>query len=597
MPIEAVLLAFQVKLDELQVSAGHLRSSQAFSAITLAAAVLLFAALAYVAVRQGRIPLWYSSVSLPIAALSARRYKRSRDAAVKVSRLANWYSRAVDRIQGRWPGAGVKGEGFSDSDHPYAQGLHLFGEGSLFELLCTVRTAIGRRRLAAILLEPPPVKEIAARQDAIRELRPMLDLREQIALLGEGFHDVEWKTFAAWLESPAMAVNKALRLCLLFTSSLLTSLVLAGFCRLLPWSGILFWLAILFCLHSAVGFVFKTRVTRIIDYVRSLGAEIRTLREGLELLRQHRFRSAKLADLAQPLQDGQALRSLRKLERMVNALNQRDKDWFYGPSFVVLYATQMVISIECWRAKYGEALLDWLNVWGEFEALNALAQYAYEHPDDIFPEFVTGDVLLDAQEFGHPLLDAETCVRNHLTLGASRRFCIVSGSNMAGKSTLLRAIGLNAVLAATGAPVRAKHLRLSPLAICTSISITDSLLNGKSKFLAEIERIRQTMDIAGQDRPVLFLIDEIFSGTNSLDRRAAVESVVRALLETGAVGLISTHDLALTEIADLPELGGLNLHMASRSGSDPLDFDYQLKPGVSTETNAAAIARLAGIPV
>lgn len=394
-----------------------------------------------------------------------------------------------------------------------------------------------------------------------------------------------------------MAVNKPLRLCLLLTSSLLASLVLACFCKLLPWSAGLPYLAILFCLHSGVGFVFKTRVSRVLDSVRSLGAEIRALREGLELLRQQGFSSAKLAALKHPLQDGQALKSLRKLERMLNALNQRNKDWFYGPSFALLYATQMAMAIESWRAQHGEALPEWLDAWGEFEALNALAQYAYEHPDDTFPEFVTGDVLFDAQEFGHPLLAAETCVRNNLTLGAGRRFCVISGSNMAGKSTLLRAIGLNAVLAAAGAPVRAKYLRLSSLAICTSISVTDSLLNGRSRFLAEIERIRQTMDTASQGRPVFFLIDEIFSGTNSRDRRAAAESVVRALLGTGAIGLISTHDLALTEIAGLPELEGLNVHMASRLGFDPLDFDYRLKPGVSTETNAAAIARLAGIPV
>jgi hypothetical protein len=482
MPIEAVLLAFQVKLDELQVSAGHLRSSQAFSAITLAAAVLLFAALAYVAVRQGRIPLWYPSVSVPIAALSARRYKRSGDAAAKVSRLINWYSRAIDRVQGRWRGAGTKGEEFSDSTHPYAQGLHLFGEGSLFELLCTVRTAIGRRRLADFLLDAPPPEETAIRQDAIRELRPRLDLREKAVLLGEDFHDAKWETFAEWLGSPMMAINKSFRLCLLLTSSLLTSLVLARFCKFLPSNDVLFWLAILFCLHSTIGFFFKARVTRVIDRVRSLGSEIHTLREGLELLSRQRFRSAKLAALAQPLQDGQALKSLRKLGRLINALNQRNKDWFYGPSFVVLYATQMVIAIESWRAKYGEALLEWLNAWGEFEALNALAQYAYEHPDDTFPEFATGEALLDAQEFGHPLLNTETCVRNNLTLGAGRQFCIVSGSNMAGKSTLLCAIGLNAVLAAAGAPVRAKSLRLSPVAICTSIAITDSLLNGNPGF-------------------------------------------------------------------------------------------------------------------
>jgi DNA mismatch repair ATPase MutS len=168
---------------------------------------------------------------------------------------------------------------------------------------------------------------------------------------------------------------------------------------------------------------------------------------------------------------------------------------------------------------------------------------------------------------------------------------------MSGKSTLLRAIGLNAVLAFAGAPVRAGTLRLSGLSPIASISITDSLLNGKSKFLAEVERLRQAIESAVPNRPVLFLIDEIFSGTNSRDRRIAAEAVIRTLVNQGAIGALSTHDLALTEIANSPGMSGVNVHMGSKHERDPMDFDYLLKPGVTEETNALAIARLAGVPV
>jgi len=168
---------------------------------------------------------------------------------------------------------------------------------------------------------------------------------------------------------------------------------------------------------------------------------------------------------------------------------------------------------------------------------------------------------------------------------------------MTGKSTLLRAIGVNAVLALAGAPVRARSLRLSHCAICASISVGDSLLNGKSKFLAEVERVRQTLELAKGERPVLFLIDEIFGGTNSRDRRVVAESVVRALSGFGAIGALSTHDLALTGIAERTELHGCNVHMGSRDGAGPLDFDYRLKPGVTQESNALDIARMVGIVV
>jgi DNA mismatch repair ATPase MutS len=168
---------------------------------------------------------------------------------------------------------------------------------------------------------------------------------------------------------------------------------------------------------------------------------------------------------------------------------------------------------------------------------------------------------------------------------------------MSGKSTFLRAIGLNAVLAFAGAPVRAHALRLSGLSIVASMSLVDSLLNGKSKFMAEVDRLRQAIESAAQDRPVLFLVDEIFSGTNSRDRRIAAESVVRTLVNRGAIGALSTHDLALTEIASTEGMCGVNVHMGSRDERDPMDFDYRLKPGITQEANALAIARMAGVPV
>jgi DNA mismatch repair ATPase MutS len=264
---------------------------------------------------------------------------------------------------------------------------------------------------------------------------------------------------------------------------------------------------------------------------------------------------------------------------------------------LLLFATQLCLSIEHWRIQHGEALRAWLDAWAEFEALNALANYAYENAENTFPEFSTREARFEAEALGHPLIPDASCVRNDVHLNRESRFYLVSGSNMSGKTTLLRAIGLNAVLAFAGAPVRARVLRLSRLSVCASLSVVDSLLNGKSKFMAEVDRLRQILEAATRDVSVLFLIDEIFGGTNSRDRRAAAEAVVRTLVNRGAIGALSTHDLALSEIADLEELGGVNVHTGSRDGRDPMDFDYRLKPGVTNEANALAIARMAGVPV
>ena len=213
------------------------------------------------------------------------------------------------------------------------------------------------------------------------------------------------------------------------------------------------------------------------------------------------------------------------------------------------------MAVEHWRIEHGADLRVWLDAWAEFEALNALANYSYENPGNTFPEFSSEETKFEAEALGHPLLSGASCVRNDIQLNQDSRFYVVSGSNMSGKSTLLRTIGLNAVLAFAGAPVRARALRLSRLSVCASLSVVDSLLSGKSKFMAEVDRLRQTIQTAGEGASVLFLIDEIFGGTNSRDRRVAAEAVVRTLVNRGAIGALSTHDLALSEIAAL-ELRG-----------------------------------------
>ncbi len=548
------------------------------------------------AVRQ-QVAFWWPSVPIPVVAASARRYARHRQSRSRITRLRRFYSQALERVRGNWAGNGVSGDEFADSEHVYSRDLHIFGEGSLFELLCTTRTAIGRRGLAGYLLAAPPMEETLLRQQAVRELERRSDVREQLAVLGAfEFSESKAETFETWLNLPPFRFSKILRVTAFITSSMVAILLLAGISVALPWrSQIEIWIAPLVLFHTAVGLIFRERVNQMIEPLRSLSFETRVLRDGLQLMERTEWESDKLRSLASRVRN--ASRSVRKLERLLNALNERNKEWFYLPSLLLLLGTQLCMAIEQWRVENGTALQTWLGAWAEFEALNSLAGYAHENPASTFPEFSTGtDARFKAQALGHPLLPEDACVLNDVNLSTQCRFYVVSGSNMSGKSTLLRAIGLNAVLASAGAPVRAQALRLSKLSVCASLSVVDSLLQGKSKFLAEVERLRN-MVTAAEGTPVLFLIDEILSGTNSRDRRVAAEAVVRTLVQRAAIGALSTHDLALTEIADSEGLQGANVHMGSRDGSDPMDFDYRLKPGVTTESNALAIARMAGVPV
>jgi hypothetical protein len=587
-------MQYEGRISELRAALVQARFHGSLAAALFAIALTAFLMLGWQALRQQASFLW-PSLPVPLAAESARRFRRYRHAQSRMGRLQRFYERAIRRVRGDWVGSGASGEQFGEPGHAFARDLDVFGEGSLFEMLCTARTAIGQRGLADYLLKAPSVEETRSRQEAVRELRGQLDLRERLALLGDAeFFESKWETFAEWLAQPTVPFGGSIRIAAFITSALVTGTVVSGLTGLVPWASVALWIAPLVAFHSVVGLFFRNKINRMAVWLRPVSLETQVLREGLQLLEHQRFESPKLRQLADGVRNSS--KSVRKLERLLYALNERNKEWFYGPSLVLLAGTQLSMAIEQWRIEHRAAFRAWLDAWAEFEALNALASYAYENPENTFPEFSTEGARFEAEGLGHPLLPRASCVGNDVQLNRESRFYVVSGSNMSGKSTLLRAIGLNAVLAFAGAPVRARVLRLSRLSVCASLSVVDSLLNGRSKFMAEVDRLRHTIQVALEGQSVLFLIDEIFAGTNSRDRRIAAEAVVRTLVNRGAIGALSTHDLALAEIAT-SDPRGVNVHTGSRDGSDPMDFDYRLKPGVTNEANAVAIARMAGVPI
>ena len=395
---------------------------------------------------------WTALVSGAVAAATGWRFLNARAAGYQQWRLKQLYERAVKRVQGDWAGKGSAGEAWDDPNHAYAHDLNLFGQGSLFELLSIGRSGIGQHGLANCILTPVTIEQTRARQEAVRELRDRADLREQIALLGpHTFSESSWETFTDWLESPAITFPRALAPVLLITSVVLGCLALGAVGAggtLLPWIW-LFRLALpLVVFHAVVGLWFQERVKAAIASVGNLSSETQVLREGLELLEREPFQSPLLKQLAASAHGG--AHALRKLERLLKGLRERNQDWFLHVSRLLMIGTQLSFAIEKWRRRHGSGVQAWMEAWAEFEALNALGGYAHENPDNIFPEFVDGGPRFEALALGHPLLSRDACIRNDVELNPGCRFYIVSGSNMSGKSTLLRSIGQNAVLAAGG---------------------------------------------------------------------------------------------------------------------------------------------------
>jgi DNA mismatch repair ATPase MutS len=284
-----------------------------------------------------------------------------------------------------------------------------------------------------------------------------------------------------------------------------------------------------------------------------------------------------------------------RLATIVNFIESRRNPFLQPFMLPLMYPLQAALAAERWRAAHGNAIRAWLDVLGEIEALVSLARYSYEHPEYPFPEFIEGAAAFQADELGHPLIPAAARVCNDVDLSGSTRVLLVSGSNMSGKSTLLRAVGINTVLAMAGAPVCAKRLQLTPLQIGASIRVNDSLHEGSSRFYAEITRLRQLFEPAAL--PLLYLLDELLQGTNSSDRRIGAQGVIRALLERGAIGLVSTHDLALTEIAGLDAHALVNVHFEDEFIDGKLKFDFKLRNGIITKSNGIELMRSIGLDV
>jgi hypothetical protein len=514
-------------------------------------------------------------------------------------RLLVYHENNLTRVDGSRPQTTLTGEEFRTPTHLYDRDLNVLGPNSLFGMLGTVRTGIGQLGLANFLLNPATFSQAVARQHAVQELTPHTRLREDIALLGVSrFDQVTPSALHKWLDDPPPTFHPAVRVVLALTSTAMIAFLLARFLQYISWATFFPNFAVVFALHTMVAAMVRSRVVPILEASR-IANQMQIFSDGLSLLQKQPFTSSRLIALQQTSREpNDAIATMKRVQSQFVIVEQRTKEWYYVFSLLLAAGTHAAISIANWKRANATAMKLWLDTWAEFEALNALATYAFEHSENVYPEILSDSApaTFEASSLRHPLL--AKCIPNDVVLNSATRFYLISGSNMSGESTLLRAIGTNTVLALAGAPIPAASARLSPARLCASIALTDSLAEAKSKFYAEVERLHAILATASAPDapPVLFLIDEIFSGTNSSDRLAAASAIIRALIARNTVGALSTHDLALTDIAT-PALHGLNVHMASPDPEDPLAFDYILKPGVNTSSSALAILHLIGITV
>jgi len=521
---------------------------------------------------------------------------RLHDALTRAERAERFYLRGIERLEGTWQGKGRTGERFFDRDHPYARDLDLFGKGSLFELLDITVSPWGTKTLASWLKAPATLEEVRLRQEAVSELRPLADLRERVASEPAEEDEIsDPEALERWALAPPLLASAALRWTAFALGAATTALAILWLASRVDRAVFLASLAV----SASFALFFRPRTSAVLSAAEAPARDLAILASLLGVLESQSFVSNHLLSLQSRLasdDDGASAR-IRRLARLIEYLDARRNQLFAPIAALLLWATQFAFALEAWRRVSGPQVSRWLEAVGELDALLALASYGFENPEDVFPATTGEKALFEAEGLGHPLIPPDRLVRNDVTLGREARLLVVSGSNMSGKSTLLRSVGVNAVLALAGAPVRARRLTLSRLRVAASIRVEDSLQEGISHFYAEILRLRQVMELAKGEIPVVFLLDEILHGTNSHDRRIGAEAVVRGLVERDALGLITTHDLALSQLAETMPGRAINVHFEDHIADGKIRFDFRMRDGVVKKSNALELMRGIGLEV
>ena len=551
-------------------------------------------------------PAWlFLATAAALFVVFVARQRAARRRLRRAELMAGFNREGIARIARSWPDLRawpdtppVPGPA-QPGDHDYANDLDLYGPASLLHLIGVCGTSPGWRTLQAWLLEAADPDTVALRQEAVAEMAGALDFRDGLAaegrLVGDGGSGAE--SFLRWAEgAPWLPGHTWLRAASYLLPPVNVAVIVLCSVGAAPMSALV-WPLIL---STVVVTLRWKEIHGGFDEADDGESGLRRYGPLLGHLGRATLDSRYATDIRERI--GGAPRAapdeIAALRRLLDMVDARRSVLFHIPAAVILHwDVHVLAALERWKARSGRRVRGWLDAVGEAEALASLAALAADHPDWTMPVLDSGATTLRARALGHPLLAPDTCVRNDVEIGPAGSFLLVTGSNMSGKSTLLRATGLNAVLAQAGGPVCAAELRLPPLRVLTSIRIEDSLADGVSYFMAGLQRLKLVVD-AARASPTLYLLDEVLQGTNSAERRIAARSVLRKLLATGGIGAVTTHDLSLA-VADDLTARAVAVHFTESVAEDAgeLAFDYRLRGGIATSTNALRLLALAGLGV
>ncbi|MBX3215478.1 MAG: DNA mismatch repair protein MutS [Labilithrix sp.] len=610
---EAALAARRARAEALESKARAIGNGRLAAAL---GAVGLVGAIAFANVPR---EAWLGVVALVLifAALVVV-HARIHSQKDKAAAAMRFHERALARMDGKWRSFPSTGERWAVATHPYAGDLDVFGRASLFQRLDATSTRYGEEILARWLSgegAPSGIAEFAdavkQRQAAVRDLAPRLTLREELAALGSLLEDQDDKPdprpFVMWAGQARSSAGGgrlpgALRLVALVVPLATVGTLIAGSMGLVH--RMLFLLP--FALSVSILAALRARIQPSLEAASSKESALSRYGAMLRLLEDEKLEAPLLVGLQKRLQESgaSATREMAALSRIVGFVDARNNEvfrFFIGPA--LMWDLWCALALEVWRERAGKAAFGWFRALAELEALASIAGFAFENPDHAFPEIVTDRATFEGESLGHPLIDGDKRVSNDVTVAGPGHALIVTGSNMSGKSTLLRAIGINAVLTNTGGPVCAKSLRTSRLAVATSMRVSDSLEEGTSRFYAELKKLKLVLDLARKvhkdpaEGTLLFLLDEILHGTNTRERLIGARAILMELLAQGAMGAVSTHDLGLGDLEKEKPEHVENVHFEEQVEGDVMSFDYRLRAGVVQSSNALRLMKIVGLDV
>lgn len=513
--------------------------------------------------------------------------------------LAGINADGMRRLKGEWPDFGDNGGDLKPYDHPYSSDLDILGQDSLFQLTNMSITPWGRRALADALLFPSSdISEIKSKQAAIAELAPLISFRHRLRAEGLKIDagEDEFRALLNWAVTIQPLFRKGLLVSAIRTLPVLTLGALAmGTAKLIP----IYIPALMLVSHAFILFA-NRKSSKKLKAVYDCNRSLVKMEALFGLLEKRCFKSPVLQALQEKMRGEQnelPSRQIKSLSRLSSSIANRSHMLYFIIDLFLLLDLQLLVSLEKWKDQSGRHLQKWFEVLGEFEALCSLALLKYDHPDWVVPSFEqpSSSIIIDAAQVGHPLI-YQACVRNDIQFTREHPIVLITGSNMSGKSTFLRTIGMNLILAYTGAPVFANSFSCQIMSLYTCMRVADNLQKNISSFYAEILRVKMIIDRVNS-ASVFFLLDELFKGTNSVDRHTAAKTIIHHLDKKQASGMVSTHDLDLEVLENESNGKVLNYHFKENYKGDKIAFDYQLRRGVSDTRNAIFLIKASGIDV